>query len=136
MANRRKDDVRAEKITLTKEHPEVTATTVMKVYKVPVGRAFHLTRALYHNITGLAADATNAFAGTVQNAATVAFTLFNTDSGDAGGALLTADAFVEGVAGTAAARSFVAGDEITLVLTEDAAATLPAGTLILEGLLY
>lgn len=136
MANRRKDDVRAEKVTLTKEHASVTATTTLKVYKVPAGRTFRLTRALYHNVTGLAADGTNAFAGTVQKASAVSFTLFNTDSGDAGGAALVADAFVEGVAGTEADRSFAAGDEVTLVLTEDAAATLPAGTLILEGLLF
>lgn len=118
-------------------HAAATANTTLKVYKVPANRNFRLTRALYHNVTGLAADGTNAFAGTVQNGSDVAATLFNTDSGDAGGAALTADAFVEGVlSATDGFRIFNAGEEVTLVLTEDGTATLPAGTLIIEGYLY
>lgn len=132
---RREQTVEAEKIALVKEHASVTQTTTIKVYKVPAGRTFRLDRASYINVTGLAADGTNAFAGTVQNAATVAATLFNTDSGDADGAALAADTFVEGVV-VAAAAVFAAGDIVSLVLTEDAAATLPAGTLVLEGRLF
>lgn len=127
----------SEKFTLPKEHAEVTATTTLKLYKVPAGRTLRLDRASYINVTGLAGHATDAFAGTVQNASTVVATLFNTDTGDAGGASLTANTFVEGVlSATDASRVFVAGDIVSLVLTEDGTATLPAGTLVLEGRLF
>jgi hypothetical protein len=134
---RRPNNVETEKFTLLKEHAEVSATTTIKVYKVPAGRTLRLDRASYINVTGLVGDGTNAFAGTVQNSSTVAATLFNTDTGDAGGASLAADTFVEGtLSATSANCVFVAGDIVSLVLTEDTAATLPAGTLILEGRLF
>ena len=134
---RRKDDLRAEKLTLLKEHAQVTATTTIKLYKVPTGRSFRLTGAQYVNVTGLANDATNAFAGTIQNAATVAALLFNTDSGDADVKAIAADTLViADLSATEASRCFAAGDTISLVLTEDGTATLPAGTVVLEGLLF
>lgn len=135
---RRTEAYEAEKIgPVLFTHAAVTATTALKVYKVPANRSFRLTRAVYHNVTGLAADGTNAFAGTVQNGSTVAATLFNTDSGDAGGAALAADTFVEGsLSATDADRIFEAGEELSLVLTEDGTATLPAGTFTFEGYLF
>lgn len=126
-----------ERIVLTFDHPQVTATTAWKMWQCPTGRAFELERASYINVTGLAGDGTNAFAGTVQNAATVMATLFNTDTGDAGGASLAADTFVEGVpSATLASRWLAAADVLSLVVTEDAAATLPAGRVVVEGFLY
>jgi hypothetical protein len=126
----------AEKIALSKDHASVSATTTVKLYKVPAGRTFRLDRATYINPTGLVGDPTNAFAGTVQNASTVAATLFNTDTGDAGGASLAADTFVTGTLGAAAGPVFQAGDVVSLVLTEDGTATLPAGTVVIEGRLF
>lgn len=133
---RRPNLVEAEKFTLLKEHAEVTATTAIKVYKVPAGRTLRLDRATYVNVTGLAGDGTNAFAGTVQNDATVAATLFNTDTGDAGGATLAADTIVQATLATDANLVFAADAIVSLVLTEDGTATLPAGTVVLEGRLF
>jgi hypothetical protein len=134
---RRPDNVTAEKWTLTYENASLTGTTTVKLYKVPTGRTLRLDRASYINPTGLAGDGTNAFAGTVQNASTVAATLFNTDTGDAGGAALTADTFVEGtLSATDGSRVFQAGDVVSVVFTEDGTQTLPVGTTVLEGRLF
>lgn len=134
---RRPNDVEAERLSLLKEHAELTATTTIKLYKVPAGRTFRLDSVQYNNVTGLAGHATDAFAGTVQNGATVAATLFNTDTGDAGGASLAADTPAFGtLSATSASRVFAAGDVVSLVLTEDGTATLPAGTLVFEGRLF
>ena len=135
---RRPDDVRAEKWTYTFAHPSLTATTTYKLYKVPTGRTLRLDRASYVNPTGLVGDPTNAFAGTVQNASTVAATVFNTDTNDApAGVTLAVDTFVEGtLSSTDSQLIFNAGDIVSFVLTEDGTATLPAGQLVLEGRLF
>ncbi len=128
------DNKYEERMVLSFDHPSVTDTTTWKVWKCPAGRKFVVERASYINPTGLAADGTNAFLGEVRNGATVMSTLFNTDSGDTGGASLAADTFVEGTpSATATALWLAAGDVISLVVTEDAAATLPAGRLVIEG---
>lgn len=135
---RRIDPERAERVVLIKEHGSLTADTTVKLYKVATGRAFRLTRTLYINVTGLTGDPTNAFALLVQNGATVAATAFNTDTDDnPAGATLTADTFFEGtLSSTSANRVFAAGDTVSLVFDEDGTSTLPAGTIILEGLLF
>lgn len=136
MAFRRPNYVQAQHIPLPKEHGSVSATTTLKVYKVAANRAFRLHRALYLNPTGLAGASGNAFVGTVQKAANVSATLFNTNTG-AGGATLAANTFVEGtLSATEANTCFAGGDEVSLVLTLTGTATLPAGTLVLEGSLY
>lgn len=123
--------------TIPFDHPQVTATTTWKMWKVPAGRKFRVTRASYINVTGLAADNTNAFAGTLQNGSTVVASLFNTDGNDVpAGASLAADTFVEGtLSATDASLVLAAGDILSLVVTEDGAATLPAGRLVVEGYL-
>lgn len=136
---RRVNELEAERFTLLKEHAQATATTSLKVYKVPANRTLRLTRATYLNVTGLAEDNDNNFAGAVKNTTTVVADLFNTDANldPDTGASLAADTFVEGtLSATAADHVFAGGDEVLLVLTETGAATLPAGTLILEGYLY
>lgn len=123
-----------EKVVMTFDHPAVTATTTWKVWKCPTGKSFVLDRASYISPAGLVGDATNAFLGEVKNGSTVMATLFNTDTDDAGGASLAVDTFVEGtLSATAANLWLAAGDVISLVATEDATATLPAGRLVLEG---
>ncbi len=136
MPRRPANVLEAEKVTFCRDHASVSATTTVKLYKVPVGRSFRLDRASYINPTGLVGAGTNAFAGTVQNGVTVAATLFNTDTGDVGGASLAADTFVEGTLATGTALVFQAGDVVSLVLTEDDVATLPAGTVVIEGRLF
>lgn len=50
---------------MTFDHPEVTASTTWKLWKVPTGKAFVLDRASYINPTGLAEATTNVFDGAV-----------------------------------------------------------------------
>lgn len=137
MATRRPNLFERERVVLTFDHAQATATTVFKLWKVPAGKKFQLERASYINPTGLAADNTNAFAGEIKKGSTVMATLFNTDSGDAGGAALAADTFVEGSLSATAANQWAdAGDVIDLTLTKEGTATLPAGRVVLEGYLY
>lgn len=125
-----------QRLVLSYDHDAVTANTTVKLFQVPAGRKFVVERAKYVNPTGLVGDITNAFAGTVQNAATVMATLFNTDT-DAGGATLAADTFVDGTLSATAADRWLDADEVlSLVLTETGTATLPAGRLVIEGRLY
>lgn len=126
-----------QRLVLSYDHDALTATTTVKLFQVPAGRKFVVEKAKYINPTGLVGDATNAFMGEVKNGATVVATLFNTDTGDAGGATLAVDTFVEGaLSATLANRWFVGDDVLSLVLTEDGVATLPAGRLVIEGRLY
>lgn len=136
MPRRPANVLEAEKVTFRVDHDSVSATTTVKLYKVPAGRSFRLDRASYIAPAGLVGDATNAFAGTVQNSATVAATLFNTDTGDAGGASLAVDTFVDGALATGSALVFAAGDVVSLVLTEDGTAVMPAGAVVIEGRLF
>lgn len=128
---------RAQAWSLEREHAAITADGSVKLYKVATGQQLVLTRVLYLNATGLAADATNAFAVTIQNASTVAATIANTDSDDdPAGASIAANTFVEGVlSATLANRVFDAGEEVSLNFDEDGTATLPAGFVRLDGYL-
>lgn len=137
MANRRPQLFEQERVTMTLDHASAAATATVKMWKVPAGRRFRLTRASYINPTGLAGSATDAFVGTVQKGATVMATLFNTET-DNGGATLTADTFVEGTLSATAANQWGAADDvISFVATEvGTTATLPAGRVVIEGYLY
>ena len=127
-----------QRFVLEYDHAAITASTTVKLFQVPAGRKFVVERAKYINPTGLVGDATNAFKGEVKNGATLVASLFNTDTDDVpAGASLAADTFVEGtLAATAADRWFDADEIVSLVLTEDGTATLPAGRLVIEGRLY
>jgi hypothetical protein len=132
--NRQTQEKYEEKVMLSFDHPQVTATTTWKVWKCPTGRTFVLDRASYINPTGLAGDGTNAFNGDVKNGSTVMATLFNTDTGDAGGAALAANTFVEGtLSATVANKWLQAADIVSLVVTLEGTQTLPAGRIVLEG---
>ncbi len=131
---RRPEPYEAEKFTLGYDHAALTDTLAVKLYKVPTGRRLRIDRISYINPTGLVGHGTDAFAGEVKNGSTVVASLFNTDTGDAGGASLAADTFVEGVLNaTDANRVLAAGDILSAVFTEDGSATLPAGHLVIEG---
>lgn len=119
------------------DHVQVTATTTVKLWKVPTARKFVLERASYINVTGLATDATDAFRGELRNGSVVMATLFNTDTDDVpAGASVAANTFVEAtLSSTASELWLAAADIISLVLTEDGTATLPAGRVIFEGYL-
>lgn len=136
---RRPDDYEAEKWTYPYAQPAITVGgTAVKLYKVPAGRTLRLTRASYVNPTGLAGDNTNAMMMEIKNGSTVACLVFNTDTNDATpGVTLAANTFVEGtLSATESNRVFAAGDEVSVLVTEDGDTTLPAGQLTLEGYLY
>lgn len=120
-----------EKVVITYDHPQVTATTTWKIFKAK-HRPFKVDSVRYISPTGLAADATNVFAGTLQNGSTVVATIFDTDSDT--GAALAADTFVDGtLSATPANRTLAADDVMSLVATEGGTATLPAGRVVVEG---
>lgn len=133
MAPRRPSNFVQERTTIVFDHPgSLTSDTTYKFWQAP--RPCRVTDVRYINPTGLAEHATNAFAGSVLNGATVVATIFDTDSDEAGADnSLPANTFVTGV--IAAAGAVLAADDVlSLFLDEDAAgaATLPAGRLQVE----
>jgi hypothetical protein len=110
-------------------HAALTANTTVKLATVPTGKKLRIDRVWYNNPTGLAADGTNAFMLEIKVGSTVIATVFNTDSGDAGGAALAADTPIL----VSASTVLSAADVLTAVFTEDGTATLPAGELRIEG---
>lgn len=121
-----------EKLVLSFDHAQATATTTHKLWKVPTGKSFVVDRVSYINPTGLVGDATNTFKGEVMNGATVMATVFDTDTDT--GASLAADTFVEATLSATPANTWLAADDVlSFVLTEGGTATLPAGRLVIEG---
>ena len=117
---RRKDKSRAESRTICYDHIAVTADTTVKLWKVPAGRSFRVTRAFYNN--------------KILNAALVAAS-WDTTTGQQG--TLTADTPVDLVlSATDANRVLPAGTVLSLFLDETGTATLPAGRVVIEGDLF
>lgn len=123
-----------ERVLLTYDHAALTATTTVKLYKVPAGRKFRVDAVDYINPTGLVEDATNAFAITLQNASTVVANGIDTDADEPGTNTLPVDTFVAmNVVTTAGANVLAAADILSVVFTEDGTATLPPGHLVVSG---
>lgn len=127
MASPTKPDAEQKVLVFPKEHAQVTATTTVKLFKSR--KRIRIDRVDYINPTGLVGASGNAFKGEIKSGATVCASLFNTDTG-AAGATLAPDTFVTGTNGTKANRTIAKDTDITLVLTETGAATLPAGTVL------
>ncbi len=102
------------------------------LFVCPENRTARVVGATYYNATGLVGDGTNAFAGYLMNGATVVGTLFNTDTGDSGGASLEVGATAATLSSTIASRVLAAGDILTSLFDEDGGATLPVGYLWVE----
>lgn len=131
---RRKNELFQEYWTTTHEHAALTATTTVKLWTVPAGKKLRIDRVWYNNPTGLAGHGTDAFMLEIKNGATVVNTVFNTDTGDAGGASLDADTPTTGTPSATDANLVLSADDVlTAVFTEDGTATLPAGRLVIEG---
>lgn len=112
------------------EHAQVTADTTWKLGPVP--RRCKVIAAYYHNVTGLAEDATNVFALSVMNGATVIAGPLSTDSDlSAADASIVADTWTEiPLHATEANHVLEAGDELSFLADEGGAATLPAGRVL------
>lgn len=118
-------------------HIEVTATTTVKLFKVPAGKRFRVERVEYLNPTGLAEHADNWFNIQLQKGASTVIANHNTDSDEDG--TIAADTFTDlGLTATDEDRVIVGGaaaaaDTAKLVLTEGGTATLPAGQIMVYG---
>jgi hypothetical protein len=110
-------------------HPALTATRTEKLATVPAGKKLRIDRVWYNNRTGLAGDGTNAFMLEIKVGSTVIATVFNTDTGDAGGAALAADTPIL----VSASTTLNAADVLTAVFTLEGTQTLPIGELRIEG---
>lgn len=120
-------------VSFAREHGALTATTAIKLFAVPPGRKFRLDRAVYLNPAGLALDATNAFRGELKRGSTLVAPLFNTDADDVpAGAALVANTPID-AAIVPAAAVLTAAETLDLVFTEDGTATLPAGSIYIQG---
>lgn len=110
-------------------HAQLTATTTVKLWRCPAGFKAVVAGADYINPTGLAENASNAFALTLQNGSTVVANGIDTDSDEAGADnSIAADTFIAmNVVTASAANVLAAGDVLSAVFTEDGTATLPAG---------
>lgn len=132
MSTRRPQAFTSPEFSIDFAHPAITATTAFRLPWVAPA-AYRITGVFYVNQTGLAGDGTDAFAGLLadDDGNTVA-SLFNTDTGDVGGASLAAATVVDATVVEAQAVG-AAGDMLDLTFTEDGTATLPAGNLRVEG---
>lgn len=132
MTARRRDDFRGEFFSLPFAHGSTTADTPTKLYKVPAGKSLRLTRVGYVNPTGLAVDASNFFNLEIGDGTNVAFS-WSTETTVGQGALPAND-FVEfAESATKAFLTLGPGEVLTLNLNETGAATLPAGSGVIEG---
>lgn len=127
------DVVDGEEINLEYDHAQVTADTTVKLYKVPAGKKFRLIGADYINPTGLVQDAANYFDIKVLKDATV-MANWSTLTGAQG--TIAADTFVA-LVNAAADADLVANAAaiIALFLDETGVATLPAGRIVIRGVL-
>jgi hypothetical protein len=122
-----------ERVIIPYDHIQVTADTTIKLFTVPAGKKLRLLKAEYVNPTGLAQDATNYFTIKVLKGATV-MASWSTLTGAQG--TIAADTFVDLVnSATDADLVADAAAVISLFLDETAAATLPAGRIVLHGVL-
>ncbi len=110
-------------------HDALTADTVQQVAKP--GRKFLIESVRYHNATGLAADAVNFFHIQVLIDAVEAAD-WSTETGQEG--TITADTWLDFTKAAAASRTGAKDAEVSINFDETATASLPAGTLFIEGI--
>ncbi len=131
---KRKNNPWEERFTLSFDHPEVTADTTWKFFQVPAGRKLRVDKVDYLNVTGLAEDATNIFALSLNNGSVVMAGPLSTDSAAATDASIVANTFTEiPLSATSANTVAAAGDVLSLFADEGGSATLPAGRIVVHG---
>ncbi len=128
MATPNKTNAKRVTVPLARDHESVTSDTTVALFKAR--KRTRIERVDYYSQVGLAEDATNAFAVSVKNGATVVADGVNTDSDGAGSNSLAAATFVTLTNGAAADRILAAGDVLSALLDESGTATLPAGTFV------
>lgn len=130
---RRPNQYVQEPYSFSFDHPSLTATTAYKADKAAF--SWVIDSITYINPTGLAAHAADNFKCTITKTGAVSLisaVLFDTDADD--GASLAADTHVAGaMSAVAGATTLAADDIITITLTEEGTATLPAGRFVFRG---
>lgn len=128
-----------EYVTFAYDHIEVTADTVVKLFKVPAGRKMRIDKVDYINPTGLAAHNDNWFEIALKNGSTK-IAAWSTDgngtgiNGAAAEGTITADTFIELTkSSTDASLIAAAADVLSLSLDETGTATLPAGRIVVHA---
>jgi len=126
-------ELKAEEMgTFTYDHASVTATTTVKLFKVPTGKSLRVVQVDYINPTGLAEHADNHFEVAIKNGATT-MASWSTDADGAGDNSIPADTFITLTnSSTDANLVAAAGDVLSLVLTEGGTATLPVGRVVVH----
>jgi hypothetical protein len=123
--------VHQNKALVDYDHPSTAGTTTYKIMKAT--RAMIVDSVSYLNVTGLAEDTTNVFAGVLAKGTDAFATLFNTDSDlSVPDASIPANAWVAGVITSQTLRYLAPGDELNVIFTEGGNSTLPAGRLVVE----
>lgn len=130
MAKRRPNNTTEEHVEFAYDHAALTADTTVKLWKCPAGRKFRVDSVEYINPTGLAAHAADFFALKLNKGATLVAD-WSTETGQEG--TIAADTFVSFTNAALAARSFTAGDVMSIQFDESGTATLPAGRLVVRG---
>lgn len=113
-------------------HAAISATTTWKVRKPR--RAYVIDAVQYINVTGLAADTTNAFQVAVAVGANTICNLVDTDSDT--GAALAPNTWVDGTILPGTTLDYPQGaidEELTVVATKNGTQTLPAGLFVFKG---
>jgi hypothetical protein len=130
MGAKRENNHLQEPFLLTYDHAQLTATTAVKLFKVPAGRKLRIDAVDYINPTGLAADASNYFALSLAGNTDIAS--WSTQTGAEGA--IAADTFISLVmSATDADCVLSAGDGLEVSFSETGTATLPAGRLVVRG---
>ncbi len=130
MLAKRKIKYATEPRTISYDHASATSDGTTKLWKVPAGRSYRISRVYYNNPTGLAANASDYYTIKVLNGATVA-ALWSTQTGANG--TLSADTPVELVIQADAAPVLPENTNLALFLDLTGTATLPAGRVVIEG---
>lgn len=134
MATRRANNLYQERFALSIDQASTTATVTLPMWKIPAGRLFRVEGAFYNSSTGFAQSDTNYFVLTVQDGATVIAT-WSTKLTGGNGALVANTPVAPVLSATDANRVLAAGDTLSFVITLTGVGTLPAGRLVLHGIL-
>jgi hypothetical protein len=129
MGAKRENNHLQEPFLLTYDHAQLTATTAVKLFKVPAGRKLRIDAVDYINPTGLAADASNYFALKLLGTDSEPIFVWSTETGSEG--TIDANTFVNLV--TEGSPVLSEGDILSAVFDETGTATLPAGRLVVRG---
>lgn len=134
MATRRANNLYQERFALSIDQASTAATVTLPMWKIPAGRVFRVEGVFYNNSAGFAQSDTNYFVIALMDGATT-IASWSTKLTGGNGALVANTPVVPVLSATDASRVLAAGDTLSLVITLTGTGTLPAGRLVLHGIL-